>query len=122
MNFKSANLYFWLAIVGYFGLFTLLMLWHTLLSPTEKFPVALVLLVTVTPLLLPLRGLLNGNKKSCAWAAYISLLYFTHGSVEAFANPDQAERMYASLEILFSLSLFIGAMFYVRFEKLTHPQ
>jgi uncharacterized membrane protein len=122
VNFKSANFYFWLAIVGYFGLFTLLMLWHTLLSPSEKFPFDLVLLVTVTPLLLPLRGLLNGNKKSCAWAAYISLLYFAHGSIEAFANPDQAERMYASLEVLFSLSLFIGAMFYVRFAKPLHPQ
>ncbi len=122
MNFKSANFYFWLALIGYFGLFTLLMLWHTLLSPPVKFPVALVLLITVTPLLLPLRGLLNGNKRSCAWAAYISLLYFAHGSIEAFANPDQVERMYASLEVLFSLSLFIGAMFYVRFEKLTRPQ
>jgi uncharacterized membrane protein len=122
MIFKSANFYFWLAIVGYFGLFTLLMLWHTLLSPAEKFPVALVLLITVTPLLIPLRGLLNGNKKSCAWAAYFSLLYFAHGSVEAFANPDPEETMYAYLEVLFSLSLFIGAMFYVRFEKLTHPQ
>jgi uncharacterized membrane protein len=115
MNFKSANFYFWLATIGYFGLFTLLMLWHTLLSPPVKFPVALVLLITVTPLLLPLRGLLNGNKKSCAWAAYISLLYFTHGSIEAFANPE--ERLYASLEVLFSLFLFIGAMFYVRFAK-----
>jgi len=121
MNFKSANFYFWLALIGYFGLFTLLMLWHTLLSPPVKFPVALVLLITVTPLLLPLRGLLNSNKKSCAWAAYISLLYFGHGSIEAFANPNPAERIYASLEVLFSLSLFIGAMFYVRFAKLTRP-
>ena len=76
--------YYRLAQVGYFGLFALLMLWNTVLTPATHFPVALMLLITVTPLLLPLRGFLHGNSKSCAWMAYISLIYFIHGSVETY--------------------------------------
>ena len=105
--------YYFTALTGFFGLFALLMLWNTVLVPSTRFPVALVLLVAVTPLLLPMRGLLDRNPRSCAWAAYASLIYFLHGSVEAYVNAD--ERLYASLEILLSLMLFFGSAFYVRF-------
>lgn len=103
------------ALTGFFGLFVLLMLWHTVLAPSTQFPVALVLLITVTPLLLPMRGLLDGKPKSCAWAAYISLLYFIHGSIETYSNPS--ERLYAALELILSLMLFLGAIAYVRWIK-----
>jgi uncharacterized membrane protein len=105
--------YYYLALTGFFGLFVLLMLWNTLFSHSPSFPVALLLLITVTPLLLPMRGLLNQNRKSCAWASYISLIYFIHGCVEAYASAD--ERLFASLEILMSLLLFFGTVGYVRF-------
>jgi uncharacterized membrane protein len=107
--------YHGVAVAGFFGLFILLMLWHTLLVPATIIPVALVLLITVTPLLLPMRGLLSGKPKSCAWAAYISMLYFVHGSIETYSNPD--ERLYASLEVILSLMLFLGAVGYVRGVK-----
>jgi len=114
MNIKPIY-YHYLALSGFFGLFALLMLWPTVLAPSVHFPVALMLLFTVTPLLLPMRGLLAGNTKSCAWAAYISLFYFVHGSVEAYASAT--ERLYASLEIMLSLLLFLGATLYVRFSR-----
>lgn len=112
MNIKPVY-YHIIALSGFFGLFALLMLWNTLLAPSTHFPVALVLLFTVTPLLLPMRGLLNRKPKSCAWAAYISLIYFIHGSAEAYVNAG--ERLYATLEIMLSLMLFFGSAFYVRF-------
>lgn len=105
--------YHFIALIGYFGLFGLLMLWNTVLAPSNHFPVAMVLIILVTPLLLPLKGLLNANLKSCAWAAYISLIYFVHGTIEAYSNAD--ERLFASTEVIFSLLLFFGATFYVRF-------
>lgn len=107
--------YHGVALAGFFGLFILSMLWHTVLVPATGVPVVLILLLTVTPLLLPMRGLLNGKPKSCAWAAYISLLYFIHGSIETYSNPS--ERLYASLEVIFSLMLFLGAVGYVRGVK-----
>ena len=102
-----------MALFGFLGLFTLLMLWQTVLAPSSRFPVALLLLITVTPLLLPMRGLLARNPKSCAWAAYLSLFYFIHGTVETYANGE--ERLYAVMEILFSSLLFFGCSFYIRY-------
>ena len=104
-----------IALAGFFGLFVLLMLWPTVLIPSTKIPVALLLLVTVTPLLLPMRGLLNGAPRSCAWAGYLSLPYFIHGAIETYSNP--AERWYAALEVLFSLLLFFGVIGYLRWLK-----
>jgi len=104
-----------LAVAGFVGLFALLMLWPTVLSPPSGFPTALVLLVTITPILLPMRGLLDKQPKPCAWAAYISLAYFIHGSIEAYSTP--AVRPYALLEVVFSLMLFFGAAFYLRTRK-----
>lgn len=108
---------YYAALIGYFGLFLLLMAWNTILAPSVYFPVSVVLIVMITPLLLPLRGLLAANPKSCAWAAYVSLLYFIHGSVESFVSADQ--RLLALLEVIFSLLLFFGASFYVRLRKKT---
>ena len=105
--------YHYAALTGYFGLFGLLMLWNTVLAPSSRFPVAMVLLFWVMPLLFTLKGLLSANLKSCAWTAYLSLIYFIHGTGEAYSNTD--ERLLAGLEIFFSLLLFFGATFYVRF-------
>ena len=84
-----------------------MMLWPTVLTTAPQLPVALVLIVTVTPLLLLVRGLLAFNPKSYAWAGFISLLYFVHGAVEIYANGDA--RWLAAAEILFSLLLFFGS-------------
>ncbi|MGR8999664.1 MAG: DUF2069 domain-containing protein [Gammaproteobacteria bacterium] len=112
MNIKPIY-YYSVALAGFFGLFALLMLWNTVLAPFPRFPVALMLLITVTPLLLNMRGLLERKPKSCAWMAYISMIYFIHGSIEAYANVNG--RLYASLEVMLSLMLFFGATLYVRF-------
>ena len=104
--------FYWLAITAFLGLFGLLMLWQTVLSPSIKFPIALLLLLNITPLLIPMRGFLNGDKKSYSWMAYISLFYLIHGAVECYANAD--ERWLAGLEVFLSLQLFFGAAFYVR--------
>lgn len=100
-----------MALTGFFGLFILLMLWNTILVPSTHLPVAVVLLAVITPLLIPFKGLLNANLKSCTWMSYISLFYFTHGIAEAYITPD--ELYYALLEILFSLLLCAGSAFYV---------
>ncbi|MEO1878526.1 MAG: DUF2069 domain-containing protein [Methylococcales bacterium] len=105
--------YYYMALSGFFGLFILLMLWQTVLAPSQNFPVVVVLLGTVAPLLLPMRGLLNANLKSCTWMSYLSLFYFTYGISEAYLSSSPAELCYASLEIFFSLLLCAGCGFFV---------
>lgn len=103
--------YYYIALTGFFGLFVLLMLWNTIISPSQHLPVVLILLFTVTPVLIPLRGFLNANLKSCTWMSYLSLFYFTHGVAEAYTTA--AEFYYALLEVFFSLLLCAGSSFYV---------
>jgi uncharacterized membrane protein len=108
----SASFHYCIALSGFLGLFALLMLWNTVLASAPSSPVAFMLLITVTPLLLPMRGFLAGQSKSCAWLAYLSLPYFIHGCLEAYS--DDVARQYALLEILLSLMIFFGATFYIR--------
>lgn len=103
--------FYYAGLSGFFGLFLLLMAWHTILSPSTQLPTALLLIISVGPLLLPFKGFLNRNLKSCTWMSYLSLPYFVHGVIEAYV--DQSERPYALLEVLFSLLLCFGAGFYV---------
>jgi len=103
--------YYIMAVSGFFGLFILLMLWNTILVPSTHLPVSIVLLAVITPILIPFKGLLNANLKSCTWMSYISLFYFTHGMAEAYTTPN--ELYYALLEIFFSLLLCAGSAFYV---------
>lgn len=100
-----------MAVTGFFGLFSLLMLWNTILAPTTHFPIGFVLLAVVTPILIPFRGLLNADLKSCTWMGYLSLFYLTHGIAEAYLATD--EQLYALLEVFFSLLLCAGASFFV---------
>ena len=101
------------ALTGYFGLIALLLAWQLWLSPSTL-PTALVLLVLVGPLLLPLRGLLQGRPKSHFWASVLALLYLVHGAGELFATPQ--DRQLAVMEILLALCLYIGALAYVRLK------
>jgi len=105
------NYYYHSALLSFFGLFFLQLAWHTLLFPTHNFPTALLLIISAGPLLLPFRGFLHYNLKSCTWLSYLSLPYFIHGVIEAFVSD--VERPYALLEVFFSLLLCFGAGLYV---------
>lgn len=103
---------YWLQLLSYLSLIAFITAWITVLSPPQTFPIALVLIVCVVPLLLPLRGVLHGRDKPVNWAAYLSLLYFIHGTTEAFANPDT--RLLGIAEIIISLTVFFTASLYIR--------
>jgi uncharacterized membrane protein len=98
-------------LAGYFALLALMLLWPTVFARSGQFPVLPVLLIAVGPLLIPLRGLLAGRPRTHFWAALLALLYFSHGVAEATAGVALGW-----LEIAFSLMLFFGATFYVRFS------
>jgi uncharacterized membrane protein len=46
--------------------------------------------------------------------AYVSMIYFLHGSIEAYAVTS--DRLYPGLEVIFSLMLFFGTTLYVHFS------
>lgn len=95
------------ALTGYFGLLGLWLAWATVFAPARHAPTALVLGVSTLPLLPPLRGLLHDRRGSFIGLGLLSLLYFMHG---VSAATDPAQRVPASLEIVFSLCLFGGSL------------
>lgn len=102
------------ALAGYFLLLILLLTWPTLLLPPQRLPVALILMVSVVPLLFPLRGLLYGRRSSFTWAGYLSLFYFVHAVTEASAIEGCREGLAAGLELIASIMLFFGALLYLK--------
>ncbi len=102
----------YLTLISYFGLLLLLVVWNTWLAPSLRFPTALVLLVFVSPLLLPLRGLLHGRPYTHVWTSFLALAYFAHGISEAYVDPR--DRPYAVLEVALSLALFSSCLLYAR--------
>jgi uncharacterized membrane protein len=115
MNSKSHPVFFnRAALAGYFGLVLLLLAWNTLLRSTHHHTVIGSLIIALVPLLLPLRGLLQGSIGAFIAAAMLSLLYFMHGVAVAF---EPGESLPAALEIAFSLILFGGAIAYVHSAK-----
>lgn len=102
-------------LLGYFGLFSLTLLWVTVLSPSPRMPTSVMLIIFVGPLLFPLRGILYGRTYTHTWTAFLVLFYFIHGVVEGWANP--MERWLAITEIVLSLLLFTGCFYYVRLAR-----
>ena len=101
-----------LALFGFLGTLALLTAWYSWLLPPRDLPVALVLLVLVTPLLFPLRGMLHGRRYTFSWSCFLALLYFTHGVMEAYSSD--IARPLGLLEVLFTCCWFLAAMGYVR--------
>lgn len=109
-------------LTGYFGLLLWVTVWNTVINPPAKTPAAILLIIAVAPLLLPLRGLLHGRLKSCAWAAYLSLLYFFHGVTELASEPFGKGTLFDALEVFFSMLLFLSGSFYIRYAARTLRQ
>ena len=80
--------------------------WHGWLQPPQSVPVALVLAITVVPLLLPLAAL-RSPRRALRWVGILALFYFCHGVAEAWSAP--VERMLAIVEIVLTL-LLIGTL------------
>lgn len=109
---RMSQFWYATALMGYLGLFGLLLLWLGWLEPPRQLPVALALILLAGPLLLPLRGLLHGRPHTHAWSSFLALFYFVVG-VFNVAGPMERPWL-AWLEIGFSLLLFLGAILYVR--------
>ncbi len=102
-----------MALTGYFGLIILNLTWFTVISPAVNVPKSYILAVMLIPLLFPLRGLLNGKPYTYAWSSFLTLFYFFIGVDFAYNNID--DKLYGYLQIVFSILMFIGAIFYSRF-------
>lgn len=77
---------------------------------------AVVTAVLFVPWLMPLRGLLRGDRRTHAWATLCVAPYFVYGMTEVIANP--AVRVAAALMMAASLAHFVTL---VAFLRVTRP-
>lgn len=85
------------------GLVLLQLLWYTSLAPPANGRIDLALMLTLPPLLLPMLALRQSARRALLWVGIVSLGYFVHGVVAAWAVP--AVRILALVEIALCLIL-----------------
>ncbi len=103
-----------LTLIGHLGLIVLFLNWLTWLSPPQTVPRALVLILVLTPLLLPLRGLLHGRRYTHQWTSFLSMLYFAI-AIDLWMNPAAGAAALGALAVLLSLLQFVGCVMYARY-------
>jgi len=110
----STNNYKKMALVGYFSLLFYMPLWLLVLSPSEALSTSTTLLLFVLPLLFPLKGILQGNPYTFAWANFIVLIYFLHSLTTLWVLPS--DRVWAALELIFASIMFFGCSYYAKYR------
>jgi uncharacterized membrane protein len=104
----------WLSLGSYLGLVVWLMLWVIAVGDFARDHISLMLLILVTPLLLPLRGVLAGRDKALIWGTLVSLIYLVHGGMIAWSDP--AHRWAGLFELTLSLTYLVSASYFVRWR------
>ena len=112
---STARFFYALTLVGYFGIMALLPAWFGWIAPPRLVPRALAIGLLGLPLFAPLRGLLHARRYTVAWSLFLSLLYLTHGIVEAYS--DSVARVPASAEIVLSLFWLCGGIAFIRSSR-----
>jgi len=85
--------------------------WETALAPLR--PGGSLLVLKVTPLLLPLLGILRGRIYTYRWSSMLILLYFVEGIVRSWTDRGTAQRL-ALVETALSVIFFLSAIWWVR--------
>ena len=115
----STNLLRWLALVSYVSLVLLVMAWIVFLGDNEPQYISLWLVLFVTPLLIPLRGVLATRDKAMIWGALVALLYMVHGGMIAWEGSDTA--WLGLTETALGLVYLVSASVFIRWRAEGRP-
>jgi uncharacterized membrane protein len=102
------------ASISLISLILLSLAWETILAPLK--PGGSLLMLKAVPLLLPLFGILRGNRYTYQWSSMFILLYFTEGVVRAWSDSGLSAQL-AAAEIVLSVAFFSCAIFYARLTR-----
>jgi uncharacterized membrane protein len=104
-----------LASLSLIALIFLCLAWELWLAPLR--PGGSWLVLKAAGLLLPLMGILRGQRYTYQWASMFILLYFIEGVMRAWSDRGLSARL-GLIEIALSLAFFSAA---ISFAKLTSP-
>jgi uncharacterized membrane protein len=108
---RSIRQWQYAAIISLIGLIALCLLWEAILAPIR--PGGSWLMLKALPLLIPLFGILRGNRYTYQWASMFVMFYFTEGVVRAWSDKGFSQTL-AFGEVALSVAFFIAAINYAR--------
>ena len=92
-------------------LFLLCLAWELWLAPLR--PGGSLLALKAMPLLLPLRGILRGDRYVYQWSSMLVLAWFAEGATRAWSDRDASQAL-ACAEVFLSVAFFAAAVAYAR--------
>lgn len=114
LSIKQLSALRYAALISYLGLIFWIVLWHTLFFPSLQYNPIYVMLAWLFPLLLPLKGILEGKPYTHLWAGFILMIYFLHGFT--LLLDIEPKRYFAAIEILLTAISFGCCSFYAKFQ------
>lgn len=115
MSERSIKQWQFSATISLIALIALCVLWESVLAPIR--PGGSWLMLKALPLLIPLFGILRGNRYTYQWASMFVMFYFTEGVVRAWSDKGLSQTL-AFGEVALSVVFFVAA---ICFAKLTAP-
>jgi uncharacterized membrane protein len=106
--------------LSYLALVLLQPVWHLILPPPYGARLVWLAVLATVPLLLPLKGVMQGSLRSMTWAGYLVMLYLLIGVTEAWSNPPQ--RGPALLQVLLVILYVISLLKFSRPAEGVPPQ
>ena len=104
------RIFYYLTLAGFCIVLFSLIIWPVCCT-NDQIPLTVRWLILVTPLLFPIRGLLQGNSYTFAWSHFLALLYFIVAIVVLWQGEAY---LYGYCLLIGSLCWFAGALMYIR--------
>lgn len=101
-----------LATTAYLALLGWQPAWLLLLPPPAGPRSLWLALVATVPLLVPLKGVLEGRLRAMTWGGFLAVIYFVLGVTEAWSNPPM--RLAAVFEASLALAYVFALTRHVR--------
>ena len=99
------------AVAALVALVVLCLAWELWLAPLR--PGGSYLALKGLPLILPMAGILQGQRRTYQWSSMLILAYLGEGALRALTERG-ASQLLAALEIALSLAFFAAAVAYAR--------
>ena len=105
---------YWGAAVSLLALIALSLAWELWLAPLR--PGGSWLVLKTLPLLAPLRGILQGRRRTYQWASMLILAYVAEGSVRAWSDHGLSASL-AIAQVILAVVFFSSTVTYARLTR-----
>ena len=105
---------YWGALVSLLALIALRLAWELWLAPLR--PGGSWLVLKALPLLAPLRGVLQGQRRTYQWASMLILAYVAEGTVRAWSDHGVSAGL-ALAQVILAVVFFASAVTYARLAR-----